>query len=148
MASNSTSVVPTAGRGHTTLCRAAPSLRDGGEKGNTAPTHKDEHSSSHRHPQAQLCQHSHSKHHTQSQGERQRNLQGPPAEPGCCSLLPVHGTAGCSFSTGCQRVTTVTGPASPVKKQDTAVPALFTNCSVMSNSNHKPYGLETHNQSI
>lgn len=46
------------------------------------------------------------------------------------------------------------GPASPVKKQDTAVPALFTITQLFcANSNHtgqanKPYGLETHNQSI
>lgn len=65
------SAVPTAGepagRGQKTLCRAAPSPREGRDKGNRVPSRKDGHSLSHRHLQAQLCEQTHSKHHTQSQ---------------------------------------------------------------------------------
>lgn len=56
----------TRSRGQTTLCRAAPSLREGRDKGNRAPSHKDRHSSVHA-----IIQNI-----TQvAKGERQRNLK-------------------------------------------------------------------------
>lgn len=127
-----TSVVPTSGdpvgRGQTTLCRAAPSLREGRDKGNRAPSRKDGHSLSRRYLQAVSTV-------IQSitgaaKGKRQRNLKDPPAGLGpAVSPLPVHGLSAAASalpeSQG-HRGKVGTGPTSPVKKRDTAVPALFT----------------------
>lgn len=127
-----TSVVPTAGdlagRGQTALCRAAPSLREGRNKGSRAPCHKDRHSLSHRHLQAQLREHSHSKHHTCSQG---REAEKPERSPSWAWLFPLFQYMGLPAAASAlaesqgHHSKVGTGPTSPVKKQDMAVPALF-----------------------
>lgn len=156
-----TSAVPTAGdpagRGQTALCRAAPSLRHSRDKGNRALPCKDRHSLSPRHLQGELCEHSHPKHQTHSQGQE---AEKPERCPSYARLFPIFlyvglnaAASGLAETQGHHSEARM-GPASPVKKQDTPVPALFTITQLFcANSNHtgqanKPYGLETHNQSI
>lgn len=83
----------------------------------------------------------------------QKNPENTPAGPAPFQYLSAAASA-LSESQG-HHGKVGTGPASPVRKQDTAVPALFamTQFSVLFDSNHtgqanRSYGLETHNQSI
>lgn len=139
-----------AGRGQTTLHRAAPSQREGrdGELSPLPETWAVCHTDIYRLSSVSTDIES----ITHSQG---RESEKPRKYSSWACPIPI--PVCCSFSTESQghHGKVGTGPASPVRKQDTAVPALFamTQFSVLFDSNHtgqanRPYGLETHNQSI
>lgn len=150
--------VPTAeamaGRGQTTLHRAAPSLREGtdGEQSPLPETWVVCHTNIYRlsSVSTDIKNITH-----RAKDKRQKNPQDTPAGPAPFQYLGLSAAASALSESQGHHSNVGTGPASPVRRQDTAVPALLTmtQFSVLFDSTHtghanRPYGLETHNQSI